>query len=86
MRVHHVGLEKVARDGKLRLDGLKQRYCRMLQKLSELVGNLHERAAAARERAEAAGDPASKAAFLEMERHWLNLAGNYEFAESLGSS
>src|SRR5215510_7274801 len=56
----------------------------MLQRLSELVRECHERAAAARQRAEVAGNPAAKADFLDTEKHWLMLAGNYESIESLG--
>src|SRR5215470_10917158 len=57
----------------------------MLQKLSELVRNCHERAAAARQRAEAAMDAAAKADFLDVEKCWLGLADHYAFAESLSA-
>jgi PAS domain S-box-containing protein len=57
----------------------------MLQKLSELVRNCHERAAAAKQRAEAARDAAAKADFLDMEKCWLSLADHCAFAESLSA-
>src|SRR5215813_3269670 len=57
----------------------------MLQKVSELVRNCHERAAAAKQRAEAAKDAAAKADFLDMEKCWLSLADHCAFAESLSA-
>jgi PAS domain S-box-containing protein len=58
----------------------------MLQRLSELARECHERAAASKRRAEAVADPASKADFLDIEKQWLTLSRSYEFAESLGGS
>jgi two-component system CheB/CheR fusion protein len=55
----------------------------MLQKLSEQARACHEYAADARQKAEAAADSASKANFLEMEKHWLALASSYASTDSI---
>jgi hypothetical protein len=55
----------------------------MLQKLSHHIVACMERAADCRRRAEQTIDPAMKADLLDMETRWADLAGNYEFVESL---
>src|SRR5215472_12614753 len=55
----------------------------MLEQLSEQIRGCLERAASAKAKADATDDPASKAEFLDMERHWLTLARSYGFTESL---
>jgi len=55
----------------------------MLEHLSEQVRRCLEHAAAAKAKADATDDPASKAEFLDMEKHWLTLARSYGFTESL---
>jgi len=56
----------------------------MLQRLGEQVRECQERAADAKRKAEETEDPARKAEFLGMEKHWLLLASSFEFSESLG--
>jgi hypothetical protein len=55
----------------------------MLQKLSHHIAACMNRAADCRRRAEQTTDPAMKADLLDMETRWADLAGNYEFVESL---
>src|SRR5579871_2695374 len=57
----------------------------MLQRLSEQVQACYQRADDARLRAERTDDPARKADFLEMEKHWLTLARSHEFSERLSN-
>jgi hypothetical protein len=55
----------------------------MLQKLSHHIAACLERAADCRQRAAQSTDPAMKADLIDMEARWTELAGNYEFVESL---
>jgi hypothetical protein len=56
---------------------------KMLQKLSHHIAACLKRAADCRQRAAQTTDPAMKADLLDMEARWTDLAGNYEFVESL---
>ena len=55
----------------------------MLQKRSEQVKACLEHAFEAERKAWQSADPALKAAFLQMEKHWSALARSYEFSERL---
>jgi hypothetical protein len=55
----------------------------MLQKLTEEIAECYRQARECRERAKQSPDPTTKEDFFNMERRWLSLARNYEFAERL---
>jgi hypothetical protein len=55
----------------------------MLHKLTEEIAECYRHARECRERAKQSPDPATKEDFFDMERRWLSLARNYEFAERL---
>jgi hypothetical protein len=55
----------------------------MLLQLTGDIAECYQYAAHAHERAKRANDPATKQDFLNLERRWLSLAHNYEFAEQL---
>jgi hypothetical protein len=55
----------------------------MLQKLTEEIAECYRHARECHERANQSPDPATKEDFFDMERRWLFLARNYEFAERL---
>jgi hypothetical protein len=55
----------------------------MPQKPNEQVQACYQRAHDAKRSADRIDDPASKADFLELEKHWLTLAWSYEFSEGL---
>jgi hypothetical protein len=55
----------------------------MLQKLTDEIAECYRHARECRERAKQSPDPATKEDFFNMERRWLSLARNYEFAERL---
>jgi len=57
----------------------------MVLQLTGEIAECYQYAAKARERAKRANDPATKQDFLNVERRWLSLARNYEFAEQLSS-
>jgi two-component system, LuxR family, sensor kinase FixL len=58
----------------------------MFERLIEQARACYGHAADAKQKAEAAADPESKDSLLDIERHWLALAGSYELTESLGLS
>jgi PAS domain S-box-containing protein len=55
----------------------------MLEQLSEQVRECYERAAEAKARADATNYPALKAAFLDAEKRWLQLARSFTLTERL---
>jgi hypothetical protein len=57
----------------------------MLQKLTGEIAECYHHASECRARAKQALDAKSKRDFLEMERRWVSLAHNYEFAERLSA-
>jgi hypothetical protein len=57
----------------------------MLQKLKNEIGECLQHALECRRWGDESNDPGSKQDFLDMERRWLQLAHNYEFAERLSN-
>jgi hypothetical protein len=55
----------------------------MLQKLTGYIRDCLERAASAEARASSATDSRIKVDYLEMAKHWRQLARSYEFVETL---
>jgi hypothetical protein len=55
----------------------------MLQKLTDEIAECYRHARECHERAKQSHDPATKEDLFNMERRWLSLAHNYEFAERL---
>jgi hypothetical protein len=55
----------------------------MLQKLTDEIAECYRHARECHERAKQSHDPATKGDLFNMERRWLSLAHNYEFAERL---
>jgi hypothetical protein len=53
----------------------------MVEQRAELISECNRRAADARRIAESTSDAATKAAFLELARRWLSLAGQYQRAQ-----
>jgi hypothetical protein len=55
----------------------------MFQKLTDEIAECYRHARECHERAKQSHDPATKKDLFNMERRWLSLARNYEFAERL---
>ncbi len=53
----------------------------MLQKLTKEIAECYGHARECLERAKQSADPATKKDLVDMERRWLSLAHNHEFAE-----
>jgi hypothetical protein len=57
----------------------------MLHKLKNEMAECYQRALECRRWADESSDPDSKQDFRDMERRWIQLAHNYEFAERLSN-